>query len=120
MVAARGAAPYGQEEGDGDRLRGVHLLSHDPAFLGVLPRDNPLMPPWQVLGGWEMWGFVWLVFGCLFWVGAWLPLQEQVKEGIVIVAVGNQPRPLPRQPNNKQNPNSNHASGTACGLQAAL
>ena len=39
MVVASLSAdtPSGHKEGDGDRLRGVHLLSHDPAFLGALP-----------------------------------------------------------------------------------
>lgn len=55
--------PYGQEEGIGDRLRGVHLLSHDAAFLGAPPRDTHLYLlgqkgfglPLATAGGSEMW-----------------------------------------------------------------
>lgn len=32
----------GQDEGAGDRLRGVRLLSHDPPFLGAVPSDTCL------------------------------------------------------------------------------
>lgn len=120
VVASLSAdAPSGHKEGDGDRLRGVHLLSHDPAFLGALPGTSA-----GLLG--RCWGAgkcgvlcAGCLVGCFGEVHGCLS-QEQVKKGRVSLAVGNQLQPLPWQPKNKQNPNPNQASGDACGLQAAL
>lgn len=48
------------------------------------------MLSWQVLRGWEMWGFVWLIRGCLGSVHGFLS-PELVKKERVQVFVGSRP-----------------------------
>lgn len=104
-----------QEEGHGDRPRGVHLPSHDPPFLGAGPSDSCLHLLGQkgfachrqlqeaggrgALAGW----FLMVSDGCL------ATLTGAGKEGVLRLATGRQLRCLPGQPRNKQSPNPDQA-----------